>query len=160
MADVQQFGLEEWDLARYEGFVKENVEFLRDKYRKRARINRLWFRGAGIVVIALSAILPLLAGFDFDHKDWTLGIIGVVIAIATALRSFYQWDQLWSLLRQSDFELTELLAGWKLAVAGAKGSADVHSLTEKLLQAVDEVRARESKGYFATLRFPETKKGS
>lgn len=158
MADVQQFGLEEWDLARYESFVKENVESLRDRYRRRARINRLWFRGTGIIVILLSAILPLLAGFDFDHKDWTLGIIGVVIAVATALRSFYQWNELWSLLRQSDFELTELLAGWKLAVAGAKGPAEVHTLTEKLLQAGDEVRARESKGYFATLRFPEAKK--
>jgi len=160
MADVQQLVLEEWDLARYKRFVHDNVESLRDRYRKRARINRLWFRGAGIAVILLSAVLPLLAGFDFDHKDWTLGIIGVAIAIATALRSFYQWDQLWSLLRQTDFELTELLAEWELAVADAKQRADLQELTEKLLQAADEVRSRESKGYFATLRFPETKKGS
>jgi hypothetical protein len=160
MADDQQFGLEEWDLARYESFVHDNVEALRDRYRKRARINRLCFRGVGIVVILLSSVLPLLAGFDFDHKDWTLGIVGVVIAVATALRSFYQWDQLWSLLRQADFELTELVAGWRLAVAGAKGSADVHSLTEKLLQAAAELRGRESKGYFATLRFPDNKKDS
>jgi len=159
MADVQQFGLEEWDLARYESFVHDNVEILRDTYRRRARKNRLWFRGAGILVILLSAILPLLAGFDFDHKDWTLGIIGVVIAVTTALRSFFQWDQLWSLLRQTDFELTELIARWRLAIAGAN-AADVKSLTEQLLQAAAEVRGRESKGYFATLRFPDNKKDS
>ena len=55
MADDQQFGLEEWDLARYESFVHDNVEALRDRYRKRARINRLCFRGVGIVVILLSS---------------------------------------------------------------------------------------------------------
>ena len=158
MSDAPQVDVEEWELADYQRFVKEHVTALRDWYHKRARRNRLGVRGAGVFVIVLSAILPLLAGFDFGHKDLTLGIIGVSIAIATALRGFFQWDQLWSLLRQADFDLTDLLAEWELAV-GARG-ADVHQLTEKLLQAADEVRSRESKGYFATLRFPESKKDS
>lgn len=160
MAHADQIGLEEWDLAHYQCFVAEHVTTLRDRYRKRARQNRWWFRGIGVFVIVLSAVLPLLAGFDFDHKNLTMGLIGVAIAIATALRSFYQWDQIWSILRQADFDLTELLAGWELAVAGAKQPADVHALTEKLLEGAGAIRSRESKGYFATLRFPESKKDS
>ena len=160
MAHADQIGLEEWDLAHYRRFVAEHVTTLRDRYRKRAAQNRWWFRGIGVFVIVLSAVLPLLAGFDFDHKDLTMGLIGVAIAIATALRSFYQWDQIWSILRQADFDLTELLTGWELAVAGAKQTADVHALTEKLIEGADAVRSRESKGYFAMLRFPESKKDS
>jgi hypothetical protein len=160
MDDAPQIGVEEWELADYRRFVDAHVASLRDWYHGRARRNRLAFRSAGVLVILLSAVLPLLAGFDFDHKDWTLGLIGVAIAVTTALRSFYQWDQLWSLLRQADFDLTDLLAEWELAVAGAKRPADVHGLTERLLQAADEVRGRESKGYFATLKFPESKRAS
>jgi hypothetical protein len=160
MPDAQQFGLADWDLQHYRLFVAEHVVAVRNRYRNRAAQNRWWFRGTGVLVIVLSAVLPLLAGFDFDHKDLTMGIIGVAIAIATALRSFYQWDQIWSVLRQADFELTELLAEWDLAVAAAKQPADVHALTEKLLQAADAIRSRESKGFFASLRFPESKRDS
>lgn len=158
MPDAQQFGLEGWDLTNYRLFVAEHVTAVRDRYHRRAAQNRWWFRGTGVFVIVLSAVLPLLAGFDFDHKDLTMGIIGVAIAVATGLRSFYQWDQNWSLLRQTDFALTELLAEWDLAVAAAKQPADVHSLTEKLLQDADAIRSRESKGYFARLRFPDSKR--
>jgi Protein of unknown function (DUF4231) len=158
MGDAPQVGVDEWDLAHYKRFVDAHVTSLRDWYHRRARRNRLAFRGAGVFVILLSAVLPLLAGFDFAHKDWTLGGIGVAIAVTVALRSFFQWDQLWALLRQADFDLTELLAEWDLAVAGAK-PADIHELTEKLLQAANEVRARESKGYFSKLQFPESKRG-
>src|SRR2546428_2162682 len=105
MGDAPQVGVDEWDLADYRRFVDAHVTSLRDWYHKRARRNRLAFRGAGVFVILLSAVLPLLAGFDFDHKDWTLGGIGVAIAVTTALRGFYQWDQLWTLLRQADFDL-------------------------------------------------------
>ena len=157
MHEPPQVGGEDWDLGSYRRFVDTHVASLRDWYHKRAQRNRFAFRSAGILVILLSALLPLLAGFDFARKDWILGLIGVAIAVATGLRSFYQWDQLWALLRRTDFELTELLAEWELAVATAKDPAEVHELTEKLLQKAGNVRRSESTGYFATLRFPEGK---
>jgi hypothetical protein len=49
--DAQQIGLEEWDLANYRRFVAEHVTSLRDWYRKRARVNRLAFRGASVLSI-------------------------------------------------------------------------------------------------------------
>ena len=147
---------DDWALEDYRKFVETHVRPVRDWYRRRARLNRFAFRSMGIVVIVLSPLLPLLAGFDFEHKDLTLGLIGVAIAIATGLRTFYQWDHLWSLLRQTDFELTELLTNWELAVASARSADEVQALTEDLLRKANDVRRAESKGYFATLRFPKS----
>jgi hypothetical protein len=142
--------------------VVEGIRVLKDQYHDRAKWHRRCFRSSGIVIILLSATLPLLAGLDYDGKDVTIGVIGVAIAVLTALRNFYQWDQLWSLLRQSDFELTYLLDQWQLDVTAIKaGSAPdapskIYELTLTLREAAEKVRRAESTRYFGSLRFPSS----
>jgi hypothetical protein len=145
---------------KWDEVVRINVRDLRDAYHRRAKWNRRFFRGTGVAVIVLSASLPLLAGFSYSGKDITIAIVGAVIAILTGLRAFYQWDQLWDFLRQSDFILTHLIGKWELDVEAAKhlpntkSAVAIHKLTTELLDNAETVRQAESQRYFSTLRFP------
>jgi hypothetical protein len=136
------------------------IERLRDNYRRRAKWHRYWFRISGVLVIVLSALLPLLAGLSFDAKDGTLAAVGVTIAIVTGLRVFFQWDQLWGLLRQSDFALSHLLANWELDVAAAaelpepERRSTLFALSRDVLAKADQIRQAESQKFFGALRFP------
>ena len=147
-------------IAKYREIARTDIEELRDNYRNRAKWHRRWFRATGVAIIILSASLPLLAGLSYDGKDVTLAVVGVVIAILTGLRVFYQWDQLWGLLRQTDFALTHLLTTWELDVLAATGlpeperSSTIYQLSKELLERADEVRQGESQKFFGALRFP------
>jgi hypothetical protein len=144
--------------------VVTGIISLRDWYERRARWHRRWFRLSGVAIILLSATLPLLAGLDFNGKNTVIGLIGVGIAVVAALRNFYKWDHLWGVLRRSAFELTFLIDRWRLDIAaldeneqtkeGVARLRAIHKLTSKLLTDADEVRERESMGYFASLDFP------
>jgi Protein of unknown function (DUF4231) len=143
--------------------VFREVTDLRNTYRKRARQNRIWFRFTGVAVIVLSTSLPLMTIPDYGAKKVLISAVGVTIALLTGLRNFYQWDQLWSLLRQSDFELTYLLAKGELDVAGAprdpERPAKLLEIAAKLRDEAEQVRRSESTRYFGSLRFPSTSGG-
>ncbi len=146
--------------AMLEGLV-ERVEEVRDSYRARAAWHKRFFWGSGVIVILLSATLPLLAAFDYARKDVIVAIFGVAIAALTALRNFFHWDQSWSLLRQTDFELTHLLDEWRLEAAEAGSGPASHRVdrlakaTKRLLDESETVRRAESKAFFGRLSFPK-----
>jgi hypothetical protein len=146
-------------LPRAVGEVIAAVEKLRDDYHGRAKWHRRWFRSTGIAVVLLSTTLPLLVIPEYGAKKVVVSAVGVAIALLAGLRNFYQWDQLWSLLRQSDFELSYLLDRWHLDVenvrrTGGGGDRQVGELTLALRDAAEEVRRSESTRYFGGLRFP------
>jgi ABC-type multidrug transport system fused ATPase/permease subunit len=142
-------------------YVEDRVETLRDRYRARARWHARFFRSSGILVIGMASALPVLASFSYRHKDWVVAIIGAVIAFLTALRSFYQWDQLWGLLRQADLAISHLLDEWTVGLAAAEvlpaddRPAEVERLAKKLLDDTEAIRAAESHSYFAMLRWAD-----
>jgi Protein of unknown function (DUF4231) len=141
--------------------VERTVTARRDSYRKRATVHSRFFRTTGITVIAIASALPVLAAFSYRHKDVTVAIAGALVAFLTALRSFYQWDALWGLLRQSELDISALLEQWKIDVAAAKELKEperhekLHELATKLLADTEKIRRAESQSYFSALRFPQ-----
>jgi len=142
--------------------VVTEVERLRDSYRLRAKQHRRWFRSFGVLVIVLSTSLPALTISKYGAQHTLLAVIGVTIALLTGLRNFYQWDRLWGLLRQSDFELTYLLDKWELDIGAITAQSEperlqrIHELTSKLRDASEEIRRSESTRYFGSLNFPQS----
>jgi Na+/melibiose symporter-like transporter len=137
------------------------IENLATKYRGRARLHKIWFWASGVLIILLSATLPFLAGLDFGGKEKTIGIIAVVIAALTGLRSFFHWDQSWSLLRQTDFELTELIRNWRLDKQAALREPEsqqpnaLDEITREFLAEARRLRRAESVAFFGRLTFPK-----
>lgn len=153
-------------MVAYRRLAESSVENLRAQYDWRAKWHRRHFRFSGILVIVVSASLPLLAGFAYPGKDVVIAVAGVVIAIATALRTFYQWDQMWALLRRTHFSLIQAFNQWELDFGRAESLDDpvrreelAYETTNNLLKKIDSLRTTESEKFFNALAFPENGNG-
>jgi hypothetical protein len=148
-------------LADYRAIARRRVEALQRRYRRRAAWQRRIFRASGVGVIVIGAGLPLLASFEYPRKDLVVATAGVLIAIATGLRSFYNWDQMWAVLHRAGFELTVALDTWELDFRRAEGAADpaereraAYEATHALFNRVAAICGEESTEYFGSLAFP------
>src|SRR5882724_7356920 len=95
----------------------EHIRQLQKRYNKRAVTNAVLFRASGVLVICLSATVPVLAGLDFGGKNGIIAVVGALAAVSAGLQGFYRWDRLWGLARRIDFDLAHLLTQWELDVA-------------------------------------------
>jgi hypothetical protein len=148
-------------LDGYRKIAEDSVVRLQNQYDWRANWHRRNFRLSGIVVILVSASLPLLAAFDYWWKDLVVAVAGVVIATVTGLRTFYHWDQMWGVLRRTHFDLNHAYNDWMVEIQHAEASgapAEVegraYAATKALLARVNEIRTAESDKFFQSLSFP------
>lgn len=136
---------------------------LRRFYDSRARWHRRFFRLSGITVIVLGASMPLLANFSYPYKAWTISLAGVLIAVITALRSFYRWDQSWILLRGTEMAITKAFWNWEAEVQAStteNGSeSDTRVRTQRFMDRLQEIRRGESDEFFKDLSFPIVEEG-
>ena len=151
-------------LDGYDKIAEDSVRRLLTQYNWRANWHRRNFRLSGIVVILVSASLPLLAAFDYSRKDLVVAVAGVVIAVVTGLRSFYHWDLLWGSLRRTHFDLTHAYNSWLIEIQHAETSAAPaeiearrYEATKALVARVNEIRTAESDKFFESLKFPTQK---
>jgi Protein of unknown function (DUF4231) len=73
--------------------------------RKSKRAQRL-YKGIKIVEIVAAALIPLLAGRSFNHRDATIGGLGVVITILEGILQLNQYQQIWTTYRATSEALT------------------------------------------------------
>jgi len=125
---------------------------LRQIYDLRATWHRRRYRFSGILVILAGAGLPLLVTVDYAGKDLVVAITGVLVALVTALRAFYRWDQSWILLRKTEMAITSALWEWR-----GRRSGDDRAAAVELLTCVDDIRKYEAESFFKDLAFPAQK---
>lgn len=125
---------------------------LRQIYDLRATWHRRLYRFSGILVILAGAGLPLLVTVDYAGKDLVVAVTGVLVALVTALRAFYRWDQSWILLRKTEMAITSALWEWR-----GRRSGDDRAAAVELLTCVDDIRKYEAESFFKDLAFPAQK---
>jgi hypothetical protein len=86
------FQAEEISKDNKEIFPEGSFAYYLHYYRSRAPGRMTWFRGSGVVVIACSAALPVVAAFS--PPLWP-SLLAVVVALATGINAFYRWDAAW-----------------------------------------------------------------
>ncbi|QXJ21310.1 DUF4231 domain-containing protein [Actinomadura graeca] len=143
--------------AAFPASVEAYALKIRDFYDHRARWHRRFFRVTSILVILIGAALPLAAGLQYEGKSLTLALAGVTISVLTALRSFYHWDQLWVMLRNTEIVVHDAYVTWKRKDADfARSSApDAAALrdqaAQELMTLLLEVRRGEAETFFRAL---------
>ncbi|WP_218923846.1 MULTISPECIES: DUF4231 domain-containing protein [Streptomyces] len=141
-----------------DGVVERYVQRLRHFYDARARWHRRGHRFSGIVVITTGAALPLLATSQFAHKELALSLAGVAISVVTALRSFYRFDQSWTLLRNTEIAISQAYLNWKIArlpSAGEPPSLERRAAdTRQLVDVIMSLRRDEAESFFNELPTP------
>lgn len=137
------------------------IRHVRAVYDRRAHWHRRLFRLSGALVILSGASLPLLNTLVFSGKALTISLVGVLIAVATALRGFYHWDQAWVLMRLTEFAITETYNEWLAEITrepDLSAEAAAYARRQATIRALEKVAARrraEIATYFKDLRFPE-----
>lgn len=143
----------------YPKAVEDYLVRLRAFYGTRAAWHRRFYRFSGILVIMVGAGLPLLTTLSYPDKDLVVSLVGVLIAVLTALRAFYQWDQNWVLLRGTERTIT--LAWWeyqaKVATSPPPSEAERHEAARQLVALLAETRKQEAEFFFKDMRFPTGK---
>lgn len=147
-----------WEIRR------KYVDPLAEWYKTHTAAPRLWFRGAGVLTILLSATLPAVAAApDFYLKYRLISCMGVFIAILTAASSFFHWERTWHGNMTTKIAIEQLSAKWELELTNAKlittedeRAKHVYAATSDLLASVRSVTSSESEGFFSLLRFPQS----
>jgi hypothetical protein len=137
------------DSSTFPAAAEAHVRRVREVYDVRATWHRRFYRFSGIVVIFAGAGLPLLVSVDYSAKDIVVALTGVLVALVTALRAFYRWDQSWILLRKTEMAITHALWEWR-----GRAPGDDREDAVALLARVNDIRKFEAESYFKDLAFP------
>jgi hypothetical protein len=132
-------------------------------YQKATRLARLRFRVAGVLIIVLSACLPLLS--TLREGIWisiVLPIVALTIAGLSGLSAFFHWESNWRGFSQTRFMLEYQLKMWELRIIEAKYEMDPQKAVEIAMQAtkqlLDETRSvtsDESEEFFKRAQLPK-----
>jgi hypothetical protein len=144
-------------LIAAEGYVRR----IRDTYDRRAHGHRRYYRASGISIIVAGASLPLLTTLNYPHKSLAISAVGVFVSVVTAMRAFYRWDQMWALLRVTEFSVSAAYWKWRGEVGDLNSSGDSavsaasREATIRMLTEIAAIRTNEAVSYFKDLPFPQ-----
>jgi hypothetical protein len=140
-------------------------------YELRGPRRRALFRISGVMVIAFSSALPVLASFGTSwfsagSKDALVAVIAALIALLTGLNSFYRWDATWRSYTQTLFTLYAIRAEWEsqcteaevlLKVNPAEAVTVLRAARDKALADAESAVRGEMQEYFSKQSCPEPK---
>lgn len=142
-----------------EDFVVREIE----RYRKATGQARFRFRFASVLIIVLSASLPLLS--TLREGIWisiVLPIVALTITGLSGLSAFFHWESNWRGFSQTCFALEYHLKAWELKIIEAKYEADPQKAIDIAMQAtkqlLDEAHAvtnEESEEFFKRTQLPK-----
>jgi hypothetical protein len=141
-----------------EDYAVENLEW----YRNHRKLPGLLFRLAGIVIIALSLSIPFLSAARGRYLSTGVPIASLIIAIVTALNSFFAWQPTWEKRVRGQHTLEGLIAVWETKMVDSSQSLDSEERYRKAINAteelVDATRVLIETGtntFFKSIKFPE-----
>lgn len=127
-------------------------------YDARARWHRRFYRSTGVLLIVVGASMPLLTSLDYPNQSLVLSASGLLVALLTGLRAFYQWDQSWVLLRNTEFAISKAYWEWKGSPPETAPddvpAPERNEAAVRMLMAVLELREKEAESYFRDLAWP------
>jgi hypothetical protein len=163
-------GTDDGDRARFEEAVRElegtvvrKVDADMRAYGGRRSGARNLAASVAATTILLSALLPLLAAFDYNGKELVLSLVGVTIAAVTGLGSYFHWGDLWKGYLIAWNDIQNARAHWDLDVVAARREETEEAALEaayraadRLLEATRSAIDREHGTYFAMFGKPSS----
>lgn len=136
------------------------------RYRRFGRAHMLWFRVGGFVEILLSvsfpfviAVLPaLVSGEEIPNRVITG--ISVLIALVSAIRAFYSWNDNWRLYRTQQLALMIVVRRWEMRMLDLIAHSDTdpkraHAETARAIEDLVTALQHEQDIFFGTVQLPE-----
>lgn len=92
-----------------------------------------------ITTIVLSALLPLLASFDYAGKQLIVSSVGVIIAAMTGLGSYFHWGDLWKGYLVAWNDIQNARAHWELDIIAARREKTEEAALQRAYEAADRL---------------------
>lgn len=128
---------------------------------KRAKASRYLFRGSGVLVLLLSASLPVLAASDYHSNRLVVAGVGSAIGTLTAVSSFYRWGDRWRIYRRAELDLEAALREWEAKIIegslayGAQSlerSTQALAATQHLIEQTKGIVENQHSAFFEALQ--------
>jgi len=131
-------------------------------YKKKRKFPGVCFRLVGIVIIILSLSIPYLSAAGDELLSIGVPIASLIIAVFTALNSFFAWQTMWEKRVRGQHALEGLIAVWETKMVDAEHFADSKEryrkaidATQELVNATRELMETGTNLFFANLKFPD-----
>lgn len=79
-------------------YISQRLENQIDWYDRKSQSAQKWYKRLRLVEFLCAATIPFCVGLVTDERMYlqiTVGILGVMIAIITAVQGLYQWNEDW-----------------------------------------------------------------
>ena len=131
-------------------------------YKDHTTTPRLCFRITGATVILFSITIPAVSAYSFPHKNITIALMALVIAIFSGLNTFFKWGEKWQSFIRSELAIKHLIGLWQIEMRNAKcleneiaRSNSVSEATKILLEEVGNIVSQETEDYFSKVQWPK-----
>lgn len=81
-----------------EEYLKDRVDDQIDWYNRKSQSNQKWYKWLRLVEIIAATSIPFIAGYMEEGIIWTkvsVGILGLIVAIITAIIGLYNFQEHW-----------------------------------------------------------------
>lgn len=139
-------------------YLTERVQDQIDWHNRKSAANQRNYKQLQVIVIASSALLPLLAGFQSTTPQlgYAIGAIGVVIAVLTGVASLYRFQELWV-----DYRMTaEALTQEKYRFLTQSSPYDKDASLAQLVQRVEAVLSHQNSQWQQVAKGKSGEKGT
>jgi hypothetical protein len=150
------------------GLVRDAVNGHRRRYRRQARRHFRWFRVVGTAEIALSLSLPIIALVgpslfppESQASNYLVAVVSILVALVTALQSFFRWQENWQLFSLQSLSLDSLITEWRYEMIKLLDDPPSDKMDQALqrtgafLQALSESLRSEHETFSDSVSSPE-----
>lgn len=130
-------------------YLQQRLEDQIDWYSNKSSLCQCRYKVIRIVEIVASAIIPLLSGMGekVPYGPWIIGLLGVTIAIATAVSSLFKYHENWIQYRST----SEALKHEKFLFLAGAAPYDGENSFHVLVQRVEGLISNENTTWTQTI---------
>jgi ABC-type multidrug transport system fused ATPase/permease subunit len=157
-------------LTQLRDLVEQRIVRSLQWYETHTNNPRIFFRLSGTLLILLSICLPVLSSisssawpYSWPSKELLVSFIALVIALLSALSTFYHWSETWRVNMSAKMELKNLLAIWEVCMVEAQQLTTQKDITDAAIKATKDlfdaaakVDTSNTEHFFKNVKFPET----
>ena len=124
--------------------VERTTVLWHQELHNRAKASRYLFRGSGVLVLLLSASLPIIAASAYYTDRVLIAALGSAIGVLSALNTFYRWGDRWRIYRRAELEIEGALREWEATVIedALKYSQDAEKQKAQIYKSTYELMSR------------------
>ena len=116
-------------------------------YSGKSRYNQNMYKRLGLLQIISASLIPLLSGLSsmICYSEWIIGILGVIIAVATGASALYKFHENWLAYRTT----SEALQHEKLLYLTQTIPYDNDERFQTLVSRAESIMANENQNWLA-----------